>query len=581
MSLHQEKAFEQEICDWLADHGWHYRDERPFDEGYDKATGLFLPDLYGWLYETQPEQLAKLLKRGGSAGTPAPVENILGEYAPVAKRLTDRIVKLLATDPLIGGGTLNVLKHPVDVTPARFSLFQPKPATDFNPELNARYAANRLRVMRQVHYSTKNDNSLDLVLFLNGIPVATIELKTELTQSLEKGLHQYAGYRKPIGEPLLEFGRGALVHFVITEEFVRMTTKLDSTNTKWLPFDRGRNNGAGNPPIEGTAPTAFFWQQILEHDTFLDMIGRFAHYSFPERKTPDGQTQIDRLLLFPRYHQWRSVTRLEAAALEEGPGHNYLVQHSAGSGKTNSIAWLAHRLFELHRSDGSKVFDGVIVVSDRRVLDGQLARAVESLQSKAGTFISISHEHGSKTPQLVDALTKGQAIIGVTLQTFPFALDALRDSPGLASRNYAVIADDAHSSQSGEASKKLREVLGTSAPVDGGEVDTEDFLAAIMAARAEGSHLSFFAFTATPKGKTLELFGRRDPVTGKPGPFDLYSMKQAIQEGFILDVLKNYLPYELAYELALKQGAADGEVDVIRANSTVMRWVRLHPYNIA
>ena len=608
MAIQHEKPFESEICGWLDGHDWWYRDESPFDLDYDRASALYLPDLFGWLYDTQPEQLAKLVKQGspvlatpGTSNRPtSPVDGVLGEYAAAGPRIKDRIVKLLGTDPMAGGGTLNVLKNPVDVTPARLSLFQPKPATPLNPELNRRYLLNRLRVMRQVHYSTHNENSIDLVLFANGIPVATIELKTELVQSLEAGLRQYARDRRPVGEPLLEWGRGALVHFVLTEEWVRMTTRLDSGNTKWLPFDKGRDNGAGNPPTAGTAPTAYFWQEILQRDTFLDLIGRFAHYRFDERTDAAGRKQIDKALRFPRYHQWRAVTRLEAAALAEGPGHNYLIQHSAGSGKTDSIAWTAHRLATLHRPDGSKVYDGVIVVSDRRVLDGQLSRAVAGLASKAGMFLGISHEAAeSKSSQLAAALAKGESIIGVTLQTFPYALEVLRQSPALASRRYAVIADEAHSSQSGEASKKLREVL-VGAEIDSrgprgvGEanvvgmddpdatVDTEDVLASVMAARANSATISFFAFTATPKGKTLELFGRPDPATGKPAPFDLYSMKQAIQEGFILDVLQNYMTYRLAYRLAMKD--ADGAtttVDQSAANAQVMRWVRLHPYNIA
>jgi len=589
MAIQHEKPFETEICEWLADHEWLYQDRSPLDEFYDKGLALYLPDLYGWLYETQPEQLAKLVKADQLSHAGTPVENVLGQFAPAGPRIRDRVAKLLAIDPMAGGGTLNVLKSPVDVTPARFSLFQPRPATPLNQELNERYAQNRLRVMRQVHYSTKNENSIDLVLFLNGIPVATIELKTEFTQSLQAGLRQYARDRRPAGEPLLEFGRGALVHFVVTEEWVRMTTRLDSSNTQFLPFDRGRDNGEGNPPIEGTAPTAYLWQEILARNVFLDLIGRFAHYRFDEKKDAEGRTTVEKALRFPRYHQWRAVTKVEAAALAEGPGHNYLIQHSAGSGKTDSIAWTAHRLATLHRPDGSKVFDGVIVVSDRRVLDGQLSRAIAGLQSKAGMFVSVSHDAGeSKSKQLTEALARGEAIIGVTLQTFPYALEALRESPALAARNYAVVADEAHSSQSGEAAKKLREVLNSAdAPPlseddPDAEVDSEDVLAQVMAARVEHTTISFFAFTATPKGKTLELFGRADPATGKPAPFDLYSMKQAIEEGFILDVLRNYMTYDLAFQLAQHgEGGSSQQVDEARASAQVMRWVRLHPYNIA
>ncbi|MCL2787253.1 MAG: type I restriction endonuclease [Micrococcales bacterium] len=589
MAIQHEKPFETEICEWLYEHGWEHRAETPYDLHYDRAAALYLPDLFGWLYDTQPEQLSKLVGGNKGEGPPSSVNAVLGEYAAAGPRIKDRVTTVLATDVMGGGGTLNVLKQPLGLSGARLSLFQAKPATPLNPELNRRYELNRLRVMRQVHYSTRSEKSLDLVLFLNGIPVATIELKTELTQSLEAGLRQYKRDRKPMGEPLLEFGRGALVHFVVTEEWVRMTTRLESAATRFLPFDRGRDNGEGNPPMEGTVPTAFFWQEILDRDVFLDLIGRFARYQIDAKKGADGKTSVEKALLFPRYHQWRAVTKLEAAALAEGPGHSYLIQHSAGSGKTASIAWIAHRLATLHRPDGTKVFDGVIVVSDRRVLDGQLSRAVSGLATKAGMFVSVSHEGGeSKSKQLSEALTKGESIIGVTLQTFPFALEVLRESPALAARSYAVIADEAHSSQSGEAAKKLREVLvgsdveGPSEEDPEALVDTEDVLAQVMAARADQTSISFFAFTATPKGKTLELFGRPAGVTGKPAPFDLYSMKQAIEEGFILDVLQNYMTYEMAVRLATKdRSGATTEVDTSRASAAVMRWVKLHPHNIA
>ena len=586
MAIHHEDAFETELCEYLAAHGWEYS---PDDLDYDRERALFPDDVFAWLAATQPQQLVKLVKPDATETS----------QAAGRKQILDRIVHVQSTDPMNAGGTLNLLKASVSVLTAKFSLFQARPATTLNTATGERFAANRLRVMRQVEYSGKNGNRLDLVLFVNGIPVATIELKTDLTQNLAAGLKQYAHDRKPDGEPLLTFGRGALVHFVVTNEEVQMTTKLDGPNTRFLPFNRGHNNGAGNAAMPGTSPTAYFWEEILERDTWLDLLGRFLHYRFEEKTDPiDGKKTYDRAVRFPRYHQWRAVTKLEQTVLAEGPGHNYLIQHSAGSGKTDSIAWVAHRMAQLHNPDGSKVFDGVIVVSDRQVLDGQLRRAVEQLETTAGVFEAITRGgDASKSKRLAAALLARKQIIGVTLQTFPHALGVIEQNAGLAGRKYAVIADEAHSSQSGEAAASLKQVLTaggvTASTVESSldtdsdtdsdiRVDAENVLADLMQRKVGVGTISFLAFTATPKGKTVELFGREDD-TGRKQAFDLYSMKQAIQEGFILDVLKNYLPYDLAFTIAHTDSITglDVEVDVSKANSELMRWVRLHPTNIA
>jgi type I restriction enzyme R subunit len=591
VGIQHEDTFEAELCDYLAAHGWEYSVN---DTGYDRQRALFPDDLFAWLEATQPEQLAKLVKAGASDAAQE-----LGR-----KQILDRVVQLQGTDPMNAGGTLSLLKASLGVVNAKFSLFQARPATSLNEKTSLRFASNRLRVMRQVEYSGKNGNRLDLVLFANGIPVATIELKTDLTQNLAAGLKQYAQDRKPDGEPLLSFGRGALVHFVVTNEEVHMTTRLDGSNTRFLPFNRGKNNGAGNAAIPGSSPTAYFWEEILDRNTWLDLLGRFLHYRFEEKTDPiDGKKTYTRMLRFPRYHQWRAVTKLETAILEEGAGHNYLIQHSAGSGKTDSIAWAAHRMAQLHDADGKKIFNGVIVVSDRQVLDGQLQRAVEQLETTTGVFQPITRgTDGSKSKQLAEALLAERQIIGVTLQTFPHALTVIEENAGLAGRKYAVIADEAHSSQSGEAAASLKQVLTVGAnalpvpepagPADptgqseedasgDSSVDTEDVLADLMARKVGVGAISFLAFTATPKGKTVELFGRED-ATGTKHAFDLYSMRQAIQEGFILDVLKNYLPYDLAFTIAHTPdaGGLDVEVDTGKANSELMRWVRLHPTNI-
>lgn len=571
MALHNEIEFERELAEHLASHGWHYS---PTDDGYDRERALFPEDVFGWLQATAPDELAKVLK---------PELNPV-MLAKAKIRLLDRLVKVMGMDPFNGGGTLNALKKPIGVTPSTLRMFQPKPADGLNPVTVERYGQNRLRVIRQVHYSNSNNKSLDLVFFLNGLPVATAELKTDLTQDAQAALKQYKQDRNPKNEPLLTHGRGALVHFVVSNQEVHMTTKLEGTSTRFLPFNAGNDNGAGNAPREGTSPTAYFWEDLLERDAWLTVLGKFIHYRFEEDTHPiTGKRTFKTSTRFPRFHQWRAVNALAAAALEEGPGNNYLIQHSAGSGKTDSIAWTAYRLASLHRKNGSKVFDGVIVISDRTVLDGQLQKAIEQLETVAGVFAPITRgSEGSKSSQLADALIKGRQIIGVTLQTFPHALEEIRKNKGLAGRNYAIIADEAHSSQSGDAAKSLKKVLTSLGLDENDEVSTEDVLAAEMAARAGGTgNLSFFAFTATPKAKTIELFGRPD-ANGVPVVFDLYSMKQAIEEGFILDVLQNYTTYQMAARIAhANEETAEQEVDRDKGAKALMQWVKLHPHNIA
>lgn len=598
MSVHLEAAFEAEICEHLAAHEWDYS---PNDAGYDKARAMYPPDVWVWLAATQADQLVKLVP-GLDLDTPpsAATRSATTEYAELSAiqrakfdSILDRILKIRSTDPANGGGTLGLLKNSVNVVPAKFRMFQPRPAIGFNTETAAAYEANRLRVMRQVVYSQTGGKELDLVLFLNGIAVATVELKTDLTQDAAAALKQYVHDRPPAGEPLLEFGPGALVHFVISNELAYMTTRLDSANTNFLPFNQGRDNGEGNPPRPGTSPTAYLWEEIFSREVWLDILGRFLHYRFETSTDPlTNKKSTSAALRFPRYHQWRAVTKIEAAAKVEGPGAKYLIQHSAGSGKTDSIAWTAHRLASLHRDDGSKVFDGVIVVSDRTVLDGQLSRAVAQLENTAGVFTAVtSGSDTAKSTQLVEALVARKPIIGVTLQTFPFALDALDSHAALAGRSYAVVADEAHSSQSGEGASALKKLLALGAtadadsdPADAGtlEIDTETVLESVMAAKAGRGNVSFVAFTATPKAKTLELFGRQDALTGLPVPFDLYAMKQAIEEGFILDVLQNFVTYDMAFKIAHTASADPSkEVDVSRANSELMKWVQLHPHNVA
>ena len=328
---------------------------------------------------------------------------------------------------------------------------------------------------------------------------------------------------------------------------------------------------------------------MLAPANILEIIGRFVHLEIKAEELWDGRKRKKEALIFPRYHQWDLVRKLLAATLEEGPGHKYLAQHSAGSGKSNSIAWTAHQLASLHDEQGTKVFQSVIVVTDRTVLDNQLQDTIYQFEHKDGFVLRIRSDEGqgSKSEQLAEALENDQPIIIVTIQTFPHVLSAIEDSVSLKERRYAILADEAHSSQSGRTAGKLKAVLGRDANEDDGEITAEDMLAASVAARRPSPNLSYYAFTATPKSKTLELFGRvpnpEEPpsATNKPEPFHVYSMRQAIEENYILDVLKNYTSYKVAYNLAQKVASADTEVDSKKARTKLGHWVRLHDYNIA
>lgn len=569
MSIHKEIRFEDEICAHLSANGWLY------DTGsaalYDRKRALFPADLIAWVQETQPKVWESLTRSNGAAAETTLLDR-------VRKQIDDR-------------GTLDVIRHGVEIAGVRgtISLAQFKPAMGMNPEINAAYQANRLRVVRQLRYSTANENCLDLALFLNGIPVATVELKTDFTQSITDAIDQYRFDRlpRPKGqnpEPLLSFPGGALVHFAVSNSEVHMTTKLAGPATRFLPFNKGDAGGAGNPLNEHGHRTAYLWEIIWERESWLEIIGR---YLVAQRDTKRALSGV----IFPRYHQLDATRKLRAAVRTEGAGGKYLIQHSAGSGKTNSIAWAAHFLADLHTDVDEKLFSTVIVVSDRNVIDAQLQDALFGFERTTGVVATIRSEGGVKSSQLADALAQGKKIIVCTIQTFPHALEAVRDLAATEGKRFAVIADEAHSSQTGEAAKKLKQLLSPEEIADlqdGGEASAEDILAAQMTARAGDSGVTYVAFTATPKGKTLELFGRKPQPDQPSGPgnlpaaFHVYSMRQAIEEGFILDVLKNYTPYRLAFRLANDgQEWDDKEVERSTALKGIMRWVRLHPYNIA
>ena len=569
MSVHKEIAFEEEICEHLGSHGWIYVEGDA--SRYDRARALFPDDVLAWVQGTQSQAWEALVKNHGSHA---------------AETLLNRL-----RESINQRGTLDVLRQGIEMlgVKGKLLLAQFKPALALNPEIQARYQANRLRVVRQVRYSQHNENSIDLVLFLNGIPVATAELKTDFTQSVKDAIDQYRFDRdpKPKGkspEPLLSWPSGALVHFAVSNSDVAMVTRLSGAATEFLPFNKGDRGASGNPVNPTGHRTAYLWEEVWERESWLEILGRY----FVAEK--DDKRQL-KAYLFPRYHQLDATRKLQAAVLADGPGARYLVQHSAGSGKTKTIAWTAHFFADLHDADHKKVFDTVLVVSDRTVIDGQLQDALFDFERTTGVVAKVTGESASKSGELAGALSGDKKIVVCTIQTFPFALEAVREMSATKGKRFAVIADEAHSSQAGEAAAKLKAVLSPEdlkEIADGGEVSMDDVLASQMATRAADSGITFVAFTATPKTKTMELFGTRpDPTKpasneNVPAPFHVYSMRQAIEEGFILDVLKNYTTYKLAFRLAHDGKEVDEkEVERSAAMKKIMGWVRLHPYNIA
>ncbi|WP_037911792.1 type I restriction endonuclease subunit R [Actinacidiphila yeochonensis] len=581
MADHNEAVFEKEICEYLRDHGWLYSANDHDGGEYDRERALFPADLFAWLEATQKSAYEKALKAAGSQA-----------------KFLDVLTAALERPLEHGGGTLNILRNGVQfIGGGRLKMAQFRPETSLNATSTAQYEAMRVRVVRQVRFSTADQRSIDLVFFINGLPVATVELKTDFTQSLNEAVNQYKQDRNPLTngrpEPLLSFGHRALVHFAVSNDLAAMTTKLEGDKTHFMPFNTGFDSGEGNPPgADGRSATAYLWERVWEKHAWLNIVGRLMIVQTKEEWDVSTGTSVRRMdMLFPRFHQWEAVTSIVDAVREEGVGQRYLIEHSAGSGKTNTIAWTAHRLARLHIDD-QKVFDSVIVVVDRTVLDTQLQEAIRQIDGTGKIVATIGPDDvrkagaKSKSGLLAQALKNGELIIVVTLQTFPYALDEIRSDASLKGRRFAVIADEAHSSQSGQISAKLKQVL-TAEEIqeveDGGEVDVEAVLASEMTERAESENISYFAFTATPKSKTLELFGRKG-ADGKPREFHLYSMKQAIEEGYILDVLKGYQSYDTALKIAGKAGSGDdagGKVEETTARKGLMRWVLLHPTNIS
>ena len=561
---HSESAFETVIETHLLANGYISF----AGDGFDRDRAIFPDMVLAFIRETQPREWAKLEKLHGDK---------------TGEQVLDDLCKWMDIH-----GSLATLRHGFKCYGRQLRAAYFKPAHSLNPELESRYAANRLGITRQLHFSPRSEKSLDVTLSVNGIPVVTAELKNPLTsQTVEDARHQYQRERDP-HEPIFEFKRRTLVHFAADTESIFMTTRLAGKATHFLPFDKGFAGASGNPPDPDgrTYRTAYLWEDVLQRDSLLDILARFIHLQIDEKWDGRGNKVKAEIMIFPRYHQLEAVRLLVETAGREGVGHNYLVEHSAGSGKSNTIGWLAHRLASLHDALNERVFDSVIVITDRVVLDQQLQDTIYQFEHKLGVLQRVDQS----SRQLAEALESAVPIIVTTLQKFPFVSRQLlkmaeeRGTIGtgtLVTRHYAVIVDEAHSSQGGETATDLKEVLGgerlrEEASKRAAEEDQEDMeeLFRSMAKRGRQANLSFFAFTATPKYKTFAVFGRGG------NPLHRYTMRQAIEEGFILDVLRNYTTYETYFQL-LKACDDDPNVERKKAARALARFMRLHPHNIA
>lgn len=561
MALTKEINFEDAIEQHLIEQEGYVKSSK---DNFDREYALDKTMLFEFIKTTQAKEWEKLSK--------------------IHKNKVETNFLYRLNQELAMRGMLDVLRNGIIDNGVRFKLCYFKPASGMNQSIMELYHKNIIAVTRQVHYSLKNENSLDMVILINGLPVITIELKNQMSgQTVENAKKQYMYDRDP-KELIFEFKKRALVHFAVDTDLIFMTTQLKGKDTFFLPFNKGDNNGAGNPVNpNGGYKTDYLWTEILTKDSLLDIIQKFLHLQVDEKTLPNGKKSRKETMIFPRYHQLDVVRSLEADAKDVGAGKNYLIQHSAGSGKSNSIAWLSYRLASLHNENDEAVFDSIIVVTDRVILNKQLQDTIFQFEHKQGVVERI--DKGAK--QLTKAIKAGSKIIITTLQTFPF-VELIEIVDKVPNKKYAVIVDEAHSSQSGEAANKMKQVL-SQADLDLAakeqmqeeekEEDYEEELIKTMLSRKQQDNLSFFGFTATPKPKTLETFGRKS-VDGKPRPFHLYSMRQAIEEGFILDVLKNYTTYNLFFKLS-KEIQDDPMLNKKKAAVAIARFVSLHPYNLA
>lgn len=579
-----ELEFESNLCSELSDRGWLYEDNgKP--SGWDVGLAMVPADALHWLAAQYPDEYEKAVP-----------SDLVGEQRSDAERkLLDHVTKELAKatrmDPTTGhpvGGLLGVLRTgfsyaQIGRPTAKFGPMMAFPPANPNlTEVVEAAAAVRLRILRQVRFDTKTNESIDVVLLVNGLPIITLELKTDNTQTVNHAIRQYKEDRKPgKNRPLLAPGR-ALVHFAVSNDLVYMTTKLQGGETVFLPFNQGDNGHEGNPPSSTGSSTNYLWREILARPTFMRVLKDFALFEPSKAGTKDGR------LVFPRFHQLRAVERVVSDIEMHGTGKRYLIWHSAGSGKTKTIAWLSHRLIRHMNVDSKSTFDSVIVVTDRTVLDENIREDMNLVQSSKGLVVTVGEKSGAKSPQLKKALLEGDHIITCTLQTFPEVMKLIEDTKELRGRRWAVVADEAHSSQSGSAARRLKELLAdVGLEFDEDDIDTElsadDLLRAKDSAIASSSNITFIALTATPKAKTLRLFGtERD---GRCEAFDTYTMAQAIEEGFILDVLQNYSTYDMFLRvkntLDSQHPVTEYRVNTSEAVSNIVRYARLHPTAIA
>ena len=542
-SVHREKVLQDHFIDQLVSGEGYLRRDAKTD--YERALAMDRDLVVRFLKESQPEEWEKLAAHYSDSA-----EDTL--FTQLTKALKDR-------------GLLDVLRQGLKIVPGiKFSLCYFRPASTLEPKRVAEYQANILSVMDEVAYSSRHENRIDVILFLNGLPVATLEAKNLMTgTTFRHAEKQYRKDRSPAGEPLLTFQRGALVHFAMDEDNVSMTTRLANGKTRFLPFNRGRERGAGNPDIEGEFRVAYLYrpgdwgEAIFSRRVLLEIIGQFMHVE---------KTGKYAVMIFPRFQQLDAVRRLISHASENGPGRNYLIQHSAGSGKSNTIGWLAHQAINLHDASNTPVFNTAIIVTDRVVLDRQLQETVAQFEQTKGLVKTID----GTSKQLKEAIAKGARIIVTTIQKF--STDHLKAISGQGARTFAVIIDEAHSSQSGKSAQAMTDALTRD---ETSSEDIEDLILDYQKSRGPQANLSFFAFTATPRNVTLERFGIKGP-DGLPVAFHEYSMRQAIEEGFILDVLQNYMTYKAYYQLE-KTIEDDPELSGRRGQRKVARFASLHP----
>jgi type I restriction enzyme, R subunit len=577
-----EREFEDNLCSELAERGWLYEEDgKPI--GWDVSLAMMPADALHWMTVEYPDEYEKAVP-----------SDLVGEQRTDAERkllehVTKELAKATRMEPTTGhpvGGLLGVLRKgfsyaQIGRPTARFGPMMAFPPSNPNlTEVVEAAAAVRLRILRQVRFDTNTNETIDVVLLANGLPVVTLELKTDNTQTINHAIRQFKEDRKPgKNRPLLEPGR-ALVHFAVSNDLVYMTTKLQGGDTVFLPFNQGSDDGhEGNPPSVTGSSTNYLWWDVLARPMFMRIVKDFALFE-PSKSGKKNEGQ----LIFPRFHQLRAVERIVADIETDGTGKRYLIWHSAGSGKTKTIAWLSHRLIRHMSADSMSTFDSVIVVTDRTVLDENIRDDMNLVQSSAGLVVAVGEKSGAKSPQLKKALLEGDHIITCTLQTFPEVMELIEDTEALRGRRWAVVADEAHSSQSGSASRQLKELLAdVELDADEGDIGADDLLLATDSAIAMAGNITFIALTATPKAKTLRLFGTQR--NGRWEAFDTYTMAQAIEEGFILDVLTNYSTYDMFLRvkstLEGEESASEILVNTGEAVSSIVRYARLHPTAIA